>query len=321
MEYTFLSKQKIKVSRLCFGSLTVGPLQANLPTEEGAAVMAYAFERGVNFVDTAQYYENYHIIKRALELYDRPDDIVISSKTYAYTREGAVEAVEEARRKCGRDVIDIFMLHEQESYDTLRGHMEALEYLFECRSRGIIRAVGASTHHVALLRGAVSLADRGVELDVLHPIFNKRGIGIADGTKDEMESAVSDAHGRGIGIFAMKSLGGGHLYGDAATAFDFVLDKPYIDAVAVGMQSRDEVDANIAYFETRKFPQKSAEALSKKIRTLFIEDYCQGCGECVRRCTQHALRIENGRSTVDMSRCVMCAYCSKVCPLFAIKVL
>ena len=41
MEYVSLTPS-LSVSRLCFGSLTVGPLQANLPVERGAEVIAYA---------------------------------------------------------------------------------------------------------------------------------------------------------------------------------------------------------------------------------------------------------------------------------------
>lgn len=319
MVYTTLGRCGIRVSRLCIGSLTVSPVQANLPAERAAEVLAYAFSRGINFTDTAQYYENYPLLRRALKLYG--GDVVISTKTYAYTREMAADAVEEARRELDRDVIDIFMLHEQESYKTLSGHREALEYLLECKERGIIRAVGASMHHVAAVRGVMELYRRGMMLDVIHPIFNRAGYGIADGTIDDMRAAVAEAHAMGIGVFAMKVLGGGHLFRDAAAAFDFVLDRPYVDAVAVGMQSEAEVDANIAYFETRTFPSEAQAVLAGKSRRLHIEDYCEGCGACAARCTQEALTLVDGHAVVDMDKCVLCGYCSRVCPLFAIKVL
>ncbi len=311
----------VSVSRLCIGSLTVSPMQADLPTERAADVLAYAFDRGITFTDTAQYYENYHIIKRALEKCADPDKVVISTKTYAYTEELARRAVEEARIALDRDVIDIFMLHEQESYETLRGHMEALDYLFECKRRGIVKAVGASMHHIAAVRGVSLLARRGIKLDVIHPIFNKAGIGIADGNAEEMGEAIKEAHDLGIGVFGMKSLAGGHLYSSAAEAFDFVLDCGFVDAVAVGMQSEEEVDANIAYFESRKFPKGAKRALSEKRRRLLIEEYCEGCGRCAVRCAQGALRVVDGKARVDQDKCVLCAYCSKVCPMFAIKVI
>lgn len=313
--------ENIEVTRLCIGSLTVSPMQAALPLERAAEVLAYAFDRGINFTDTAQYYENYLIIKAALDRARAPENVVISTKTYAYSREGAIEAVEEARRELDRDVIDIFMLHEQESYETLRGHMEALDYLFECKSRGIVCAVGASMHHVAAVRGVRTLFDRGIPLDVIHPIFNKAGIGIADGNVLEMADAIRSCHEVGIGVFGMKSLAGGHLYSDAASAFDFVLDSGFVDAVAVGMQSEGEVDANIRYFTEGRFSPEDTKRLEQKKRRLFIEDYCEGCGRCVERCDRGALRLENGHAAVDSDRCVLCAYCSKVCPLFAVKVI
>ena len=311
----------VSVTRLCIGSLTVSPMQASLPTERASAVLSYAFDRGITFTDTAQYYANYGIIRRALKLCRDPEKVKISTKTYAWSRELAAAAVEEARRELDRDVIDIFMLHEQESYETLRGHMEALDYLFECKAKGIVRAVGASMHHIAAVRGVEKLASRGIKLDVIHPIFNKAGLGIADGTRDEMASAIAGVHALGIGVFGMKSLAGGHLYSKAKEAFDFVLDSPFVDAVAVGMQSEAEIDADISYFENRAFPREAEDALAKKSRRLLIEEYCEGCGACVMRCSQGALRLEGGRSAVDPSRCVLCGYCAGVCPMFAIKVI
>ena len=311
----------VKVSRLCIGSLTVSPMQASLPMERAAEVLAYAFDRGITFTDTAQYYENYDILRLALKKCSAPDRVSISTKTYAYSRRLAEEAVEQARRELDRDTIDVFMLHEQESYETLRGHMEALDYLFECKSRGTIKAVGASMHHVAAVRGVKTLAERGVRLDVIHPIFNKAGIGIADGDVGEMARAIKDVHDLGIGVFGMKSLAGGHLYSGAAEAFDFVLDSGFIDAVADGMQSEEEIDANISYFETRTFPERAKEILAKKERRLLIEDFCEGCGRCAERCAQGAITVSDGKARADMTKCVLCAYCSRVCPLFAIKVI
>ncbi len=336
MEKVMLSKRLQPVSRLAFGSLTLSPLQAGDDTERAADTIAYAFSRGINFIDTAEYYENYHIIRRAFEKFEGSDGVVLSTKTYAYDKATAEASVEKARRETGRDVIDIFMLHEQESYDTLRGHMEALEYFFECRERGIIRAVGVSMHHVAAVKGVSRLVKNGVPLDVIHPIYNKSGIGIADGTLQEMAEAVTEAHGLGVGVFGMKALAGGHLCSSAEEAFDFVLDSGFIDAVAVGMQSEAEVDANIEYFTRREFSTDAKRRLLEKERRLHVEEYCEGCGKCVERCPVGALRLaENPPSDIpegefvrtfthhaecDTDKCVLCGYCSKVCPMFALKV-
>lgn len=316
MDYKILGKSGLSVSRLAFGSLTVGPLQANLSVDKGAEIIAYAFDKGINFIDTAQYYENYEYIKKAISL-AKNKDIVLSTKSYAYSREKAAEAVEQARQKTGKDVIDIFMLHETENALTIRGHMEALEYYAECRAKGIIKALGVSTHHVAGVEGAVNA---GI-FDVIHPIFNVKGIGIADGSIEQMEAAVKKAANQNIGIFTMKSLAGGNLHSSAESAFNFVLSKDYVHSVAVGMQSFEEVDANIAFFEGKGFTEKEKNALLSKNRTLCIESWCEGCGKCVKRCQQKALSLdEHSHAKVDKTKCVLCGYCSGVCPVFAIKV-
>ncbi len=344
-----LTKRLPPVSRLAFGSLTVGPLQADLTPERAGEVLSYAFDRGINFLDTAQYYRNYAHIRAGLQKCRRPEDVMISSKTYAYDRAGALEAVDEARLALDRDVIDLFMLHEQESIHTLRGHREALDTLFALREKGVIRAVGISTHHAAAVEGVLQLAEEGVVLDVVHPLFNKAGIGIADGTPADMAAVLTRLHDTGCGIFGMKALAGGHLFQNAGEALTYVLEQPFMDAVAVGMQDEAEIDANIAFFTTGAFPENT-RSLEKIRRRLHIEEYCEGCGRCVRRCQQGALVLTESKeetenpydfgavfaesegivsagepvsrtvAAVDPDKCVLCGYCTAVCPVFALKV-
>ncbi len=313
MEYSVLGKTGIEVSRLCFGSLTVGPLQANLSVEEGCDILSYAFERGVNFVDTAQLYQTYPYIKEALKRYKK--ELVISTKTYAYTREMAIEAVEQARRELDRDIIDIFMLHEQESIYTLQGHRPALDYLYECKQKGIIKAVGASMHHIAAVTGAVEMG-----LDVIHPLINMDGLGIVDGSRTQMEEALAAANEAGIGIFSMKAFGGGNLFKRAGECLDYILGLPTIQSVAIGMQGIDEVDANLGYFEQHRFSENAVQLLANRERKLHIDDWCVGCGKCKEKCSQNALEIVENQVVCKHQRCILCGYCAAVCPAWAIKV-
>ena len=163
-----------------------------------------------------------------------------------------------------------------------------------------------------------------------------------------MAEAVSALHGMGVGIYAMKALGGGHLSGSAEDALGYVLSRDYIDAVAIGMQSREEVNANINFLLCGSFSAADKVKLSAKHRSLHVEDYCEGCGSCVRRCASGALTLvpaededdgaaftdeflaESGiasgekkqkmRAKPDDSKCVRCGYCTKVCPVFALKI-
>ena len=311
-----LGKTGILVPPLCFGTLTVSPLQANLPHEAAGELLAYAFEQGITFLDTAQYYENYPHIRAGLERTQR--DVVVATKTYAYDKAGAVAAVEEARRALGRDVIDIFLLHEQESIHTLRGHWEALETLWDYKARGIIRAVGISTHRVSGVRGAIE-----VGLDVIHPLINRVGYGIMDGTRQDMENALMDAASAGIGIYSMKSLAGGNLFREAEESLRYAFSLPYVQSRAIGMQSRDEVDANIHFAITGSFTEAQREALAAKRRRMIVEEECRGCGKCVARCGQNAVKLEMNtkKAVIDNKKCVMCGYCAKICPECAIKII
>ena len=313
MQTTTLGRSGLKVSRLCFGTLTMSPLQRDMPPEEGARLLIHAYERGVRFLDTADLYETYPHIRLALR---EAPDYVISTKAYCWDRETAQSALERAFRGTGRDYIDLFMLHEQESLYTLRGHEEALLYLAEQREKGHIGAVGVSTHYV----GCVRAAPRFPMIDVIHPLINAGGIGIQDGTRQDMEDAIRAARDFGIGIFAMKALGGGHLIGSNQAAFDYALSSPLLDAVAVGMKSIAEIDANVALFEGRAEAADMLAALRKEPRQIMVHDYCEGCGRCRDRCRQKAISIVDGRARVDASKCVFCGYCARGCPQFCIKV-
>ena len=314
MQYRELGKTGIMISRMCFGALIMGPLQANLPTKEGARVIQAAMERGVNFIDTAELYGTYDHIREAMKgSAKRP---VVATKSYAYTTEGAAESVEKARKGLDTDVIDIFMLHEQESRLTLRGHRDALEFYLNEREKGRIRAVGVSTHNIEVVRAITSMP----EIDVVHPLINITGIGIGDGTIDEMLTAVKDAYDCGKGVYSMKPLGGGNLLHSYEECMDFVLGLSYIHSIAIGMQHVDEVEMNCCRFEGAQIPDRLKESIAARGKHLHIDYWCEGCGRCVQRCGQKALSLVDGKVKVDKERCVLCGYCGSVCPQFAIKI-
>ncbi len=316
MDYQPLGLTGLTVSRLCFGSLTMGPLQANLAVETGGRVLEAAFSMGINFVDTAESYDNYAHIRYALE-HGWSDKVVVASKSYAFTAEDMQHSLEQARRELNRDYVDIFLLHEQESALTLQGHRAALEYLCAAKQQGLVKAVGISTHTVAGVRaGALSPL-----IDVIHPLINKPGIGIVDGTAGDMLAAIRLAHTMGKGIYGMKALAGGHLWQSVDEAFDFVLRLPELASVAVGMQSEEEVYANVERFSGRDVPIELAQQLQRQARRLHVEDWCTGCGQCVESCPGGALSVGQGRVQVDHAKCVFCGYCGRACPDFCLKVI
>lgn len=332
MDYRILGRSNIKVSRLCYGSLTVSPSQADLSAREGGELISYALSRGVNFIDTAQLYQTYPHIREALKhVSDLP---MICSKTYAWDKQTALEAVDQARRELDIDRIDIFLLHEQESVMTMLGHSEALTCLLELKDKGVIGSVGLSTHAIEPVRAlteAIS-GDRGglwqefdpgpwVEADIIHPLLNLRGIGLLDGSPDAMRTATVNAAEAGLGIFGMKMYGGGHLLSDFRQAARFALGQDHVASYAVGMQSLAEIDANIRLFEEPDIDPADCRTRSND-RRLIVSDWCTGCGACVERCRSGALSLnDHGTVTVDHERCTLCSYCATVCRDFVLKII
>lgn len=315
MEYIKLGNTNIVVSKLCFGSLTISPLQSNLSISDGARVIEEAFDRGVNFIDTAELYENYCYIKEAIS--GKRNNIVISTKSYAYSYKGAQNSLEKALKELNTDYIDIFSLHEQESEHTLRGHHEAIEYFIRAKEKGYIRAFGISTHYVACVKAALKYDD----IEIIHPIYNKAGLGIVDGSVSDMGNAIKEAYNAGKGIYSMKPLGGGNLLSDVKESLEFVLGNPNIHSTAVGMQSIEEVIYNTMIFEGKKVPEEVKDLINKKKRRLLIDFWCEGCGACVEACQQGALYLNNNRAEVITEKCVLCGYCSRRCKEFCIKII
>ncbi|GFN36023.1 aldo/keto reductase [Tepidimicrobium xylanilyticum] len=314
MDRIELGNTGIVVSRLCFGSLTMTPFQANLTIEEGAYLIQYAYSKGINFLDTAEIYDNYQYIRKALEGIDR-EDYVLATKCYAYTKEMAEKSLNKALKELNTDYIDIFMLHEQESIHTLRGHMEAIEYFLEAKKMGKIRSIGISTHKVEGVLGAISYD----EIEIIHPIVNREGIGIQDGSVNDMLIAIKKAYNKGKGIYSMKPLGGGHLISQLEEAFNFVRNIPYIHSIAIGMQSKEEVDCNTSLIETGKISSELKRVLTSRKRNLVVADYCIGCGNCKSICKHNGIDIIDGKA-VPNDNCILCSYCARGCPEFCIKI-
>lgn len=325
MEKKMLGKTGIAVSELSFGTLILGWLQADLSPEAAVPAIKKALEMEINFFDTAQSYRTQAHLR--LGLGKHTDKVVIATKTHAKTRKDAEQAFAQSLKELGREYIDIYEFHLIESANDLSNRREVFDYFLELKAKGRIRAIGASVHRVEAARAVAAHP----EIDVLFPVFNSQGFGIIDGSAADMQAVCQTAKDRGMGVYAMKPLGGGHLRQDPKKAFDFIRNTHLIDSICTGMKSAAEVEMNVRLFEGRKVSKDILAKVATVSRKLRIYEKCVGCGSCVETCDQGALSLDTskadeakgkkGQSVVDHSKCILCGYCAEVCPEFTIRII
>ncbi|MDK1489054.1 aldo/keto reductase [Sinorhizobium sp. 7-81] len=181
MRYNMLGRTDIKISEICLGTMTWG--SQNTQTE-AYGQLDYAFDRGVNFIDTAELYpttplsaETYgnteRIIGNWLAMRGRRDDVVIATKVAGpgrpyirngepTTPEGIEEALHASLKRLRTEYVDLYQLHwpnrghyhfrNSWSYDPSgqdREHVAAdlkaiLDKLGDLVKAGKIRAIGLS---------------------------------------------------------------------------------------------------------------------------------------------------------------------------------
>jgi len=178
MKYTTLPNTDIKVSKICLGSMTWG----NQNTEsEGHEQLDYAFENGVNFIDTAELYpvpassetqgRTSEIIGNWLKKTGHRDKVVLASKiagpgdytahirTSGFKGNSIKEALDLELKRLQTDYIDLYQLHWPERTTNIFGERdykhnekeqwddnfkEVLERLDQEVKNGRIRHVGIS---------------------------------------------------------------------------------------------------------------------------------------------------------------------------------
>lgn len=136
-EYRILKGTDLKVSRVCFGTMTFGS-QVDQPM--ASSMVDYCLERGINFFDTANVYQlgmSEQFLGTALQ--GKRDSVVLASKVRGrmgeepdqtgLSRVAIMRAVDESLQRLQTDYLDIYYLH-QPDYDVpIEESLEAMEQL------------------------------------------------------------------------------------------------------------------------------------------------------------------------------------------------
>lgn len=317
LERRELGKTGLSVSRLCYGTLAIGPYHSKLNKADGASLLVKAFNNGINFWDTAELYETYDHILEALKILNYPEDLIIASRSYSRSYDEMKQSIVNTLSALNLKSIPVFGLHELAGKEDFEASQGAFKALREAKEQGLIKNIAITMHSVE----SVYIATNENWVDIVFPLYNKRGLGIKGGTAEQMTDAISYANNKGKGVYAMKVLAGGHLVSDAEDSIKYVLDNDDVHSIAIGMDNEDELFMNIALFNAQ------SEALSKyksrvKLykRAIQVDPWCEGCGDCIRICPNDAITLEFSQAKIDHDKCILCGYCASACKYFCLKV-
>ena len=186
MKTIALANTGLEVSGVCLGTMTFG---SQVSEPDSARMVDYALDRGVNFLDTANVYNqglSEEITGRVLG--PRRTKVVLATKVRGVMGEdgdsygglGPSEirrAAEESLRRLGTDYIDIYYLHQPDRSVEIAETLEAMDGL---RREGKIRWIGTSNYaawQMAEIAG-ISREHGFQEPVVAQPMYNALARGI-----------------------------------------------------------------------------------------------------------------------------------------------
>ncbi|MBW3625451.1 MAG: aldo/keto reductase [Armatimonadetes bacterium] len=248
MDTITLGNSGLKVSRLGIGTGTNGwnheSDQTRLGFETCVDLLRYAYDRGITFWDTADQYGSHEYLGEAFKSVDR-STVVISTKSNAVTAEGMRADLDRFRRELNTDHLDIVLLHCMTQADWPERHQGAMDVLDEAKEKGILKAHGVSCHDF----GAFQTAAASDWVDVVLARINYAQKHM-DATPEEVIRVMRQMHDSGKGIYGMKVVGAGSLTEDPQKSIRYVMDLDCVDALILGMISREQVDENVRIVES-----------------------------------------------------------------------
>ena len=317
MRFQQLGNTGMTVSELGFGGIPILRLESG----EAEKIVRHAFDRGINFFDTAYAYrDSEEKIGRAFA--GRRDKVIIATKTMRRDGAGALEQLEQSLQRLQTDYIDLYQLHQvaQESvWQTISAPGGALEVLQKAKEAGKIRFLGVTSHSRPM---AIKLIQTGLFSTVQFP-FNFIEV-----------DAAGDLHPAarrlGLGILVMKPFAGG-VIDNATVAFKYL--RQYPDAIPLpGFDSVEAVDEVVSFYETANQVSAEDEALMATYRRELGQQFCRRCEYCqpcpqgvmitpamgyqvVARRMSPRVSIEFSRLAMEtVPRCVDCGVCIQRCP-------
>lgn len=300
MEYRTLGRTGLEVSAIGLG---LEHMVKHTP-EEMAAVLEAAAAGGMTYVDLL--YED-----PSSDLWHKFGGLLREHRDeffYVAHWGGPVDYDVDFCRRTFEGVLDILgtdsvpvamitMVDTQVKWGQMRAQVE--DTLLGYKERGVIDAIGVSTHHAPM---AVAMIESGL-IDVLMiPIGLTKAALEEPGAPEPLRRVYAAAQAQGVGLVSMKVYSGGgllnrqHSQATPVQCLHFALTQP-IATVAVGVQGAGEVRQALAYLDATD-EQKDYRPAAETLRL----DAWDACTQC-----QHCLPCPNGLDIPEIMRLAIMA--------------
>ena len=241
METVTFGRTGLKVSRLCFGTMTLGSSEWKpwaLDEAESRPILKEALDVGINFFDLADWYSagiGESVVVPALTSMVPRDRLVLTTKAYyemsddpndrGLSRKHLLASIDASLHRMGTDYVDIFMVH---AFDSDTPVEETMEALHDIVKSGKVRYLGASTmfawqlaqmNHVARENGWTSFVNMQCQYSLLY--------------RENERELIPYCHDQGIAVTCFSPLARGWLAGsvDTRSQTDWMFANSYGDAL------------------------------------------------------------------------------------------
>jgi len=274
-----MKKNRLGTSDLIVGEIGLGCMSLGTDESKVIPLLHEALDLGINFLDTADIYDNGHneeLIGKAIK--GRRSDVIIASKvgnTRVEGQDGLVwnpskahimEAVKDSLRRLQTDYIDLYQLHGGTLDDNID---ETIEAFAQLKREGLIREYGISSirpnvireyvdrSHIVSVMSQYSILDRRPEEEVL-PLLTQKGISavvrgavasgaLADGREDKAQKGYLDITGEDV--VSLRQQLEPLTQADRSlsqVAIQYVLAHPAVAVLAAGASSSQQLRENVA---------------------------------------------------------------------------
>ena len=246
-----LGNSGMKVTRLAFGTgSNNGHVQAALGQKEFSRLIAYAYDRGIRFFETAESYMTPAMLGEALKPFPR-DSYQLMNKVTTDSGVDPMKRFDDMRRISQTEYFDIMLLHWQHTGEWVEETKHWQEGMLKAQSKSVFKTRGASVHGLPALRQVPG--NKFLEVAMIRMNHNGTAMDstVADdghrGNVTEVVAHVKQVKSEGMGVISMKLVGDGAFtqHEDRVKAMRFAMQNAGVDCVTVGFKSTQEIDEAI----------------------------------------------------------------------------